>query len=67
MQDKIIQSTHQGFMKGKLCLTSLIDVYSVITSSMDEERAVDVGYFDFSMSFHVIFYNILIGREVCCH
>lgn len=52
IQDKkVIWSNHHRFMKGKPCL---IDIYNEMTSSMDEDRAVDVVYLDFSTSFHSV-------------
>lgn len=52
IQDKkVIGSNHHRFMKGKPCL---IDAYNEMTSSMDEDRAVDVVYLDFSTSFHSV-------------
>jgi len=60
-EKKVIRSSQHGFTKGKSCLTSLIAFYDGMTGWVDEERAVDVVYLDFSKTFDTVSQNILLG------
>lgn len=61
---KVIGSIHHGFMKGKSCLTKLIGLYNEVTSLVDEQRAMDGVYLDFSKAFDVmdVFHDVLIEK-----
>jgi len=45
------------FSKGKSCLTNLITFYDGMTVWVDEGRAVDVVYLDFSKAFDMVSHN----------
>ncbi|PKU29549.1 rna-directed dna polymerase from mobile element jockey-like [Limosa lapponica baueri] len=63
MEDKkIIRSSQHGFTKGKSCLTNLINFCDEMTGLVEEGRAVDIDYVDFSRSFDTISYKIIIGK-----
>jgi len=48
---KSIRSSWHGFIRGKPCLTNLINFYDEITGLVDEERAVNIVYLDFGKTF----------------
>ncbi|GAB0206544.1 feather keratin Cos2-3-like [Grus japonensis] len=56
----VIRSGEHGFTMGKSCLTNLIAFW------VDEGRAVDVVYLDFSKAFHTISHDILVGKLRKC-
>ncbi|GAB0186306.1 mitochondrial enolase superfamily member 1 [Grus japonensis] len=61
-EKKVIRSGQHGFTKGKSCLTNLIAFCDDMTGWVDERRAVDVAYLDFSKAFGTLSHNILIGK-----
>ena len=49
-------------MKGRSCLTNLISFYDRATRLLDEGKAVDVVYLDFSKVFNTISHSILLVK-----
>ena len=57
-----MRPSQHDFMKGRSCLTNLISFYDQVTCLVDEGKAVDVIYLDFSKTFHTVSYSILLEK-----
>jgi len=62
-EKKVISSSQHGFTKGKSCLSNLVAFYNGMTGWVDEGRAVDVVYFEFSKA---VSCNIFIEKLIKC-
>ncbi|GAB0186039.1 mitochondrial enolase superfamily member 1 [Grus japonensis] len=61
--DQGIRPSQHGFMKGRSCLTNLISFYEQVTRLVDEGKAVDVIYLDFSKAFDMVSHSIHSPKE----
>ena len=65
-EKKVIRSSQCGFTKGKSCSTNLVASYNVVSGWVDERRAGNVVYFDFSKAFDTVSHNIHVGKLRKC-
>ena len=57
-----IRPSQHGFTKGRLCLTNLISFYDLVTHLVNERKAADIVYLDFSKAINVVSHSILLEK-----
>ncbi|PJG60108.1 RNA-directed DNA polymerase, partial [Aeromonas cavernicola] len=56
----LIRSSQHGFVRGRSCMTNLIEFFEEVTRNVDEGKAVDVVYMDFSKAFDKVPHGRLV-------
>jgi hypothetical protein len=62
----LIRDSQHGFMKGRSCLTNLLEFLEDVTLNLDEGKPVDVIYLDFSKAFDKVPHQRLF-RKLLAH
>ena len=58
----LIRNSQHGFMPGRSCLTNLLEFFEEVTREIDEGKAVDVVYMDFSKAFDKVPHGRLVKK-----
>lgn len=61
-QNKIISSTHHGFLPNRSTETALFDFMNALLSDLDDHKKCTGIYFDLSKAFDTIEHNILLSK-----
>ena len=61
MHDKIGLSQH-GFVKGRSCLTNLLQFFEEVTKKLDKGEPVDMIYLDFQKAFGKVPHRRLLNK-----
>ena len=66
MRFKILKDSQHGFIKGRSCLTNILDFLEEIYDKLDEGKAVDVIYLDFAKAFDKVPHSRLAAKLEAC-
>ena len=61
-RQSLIRDSQHGFVRGRSCLTNLIEFFEEVTRCVDEGSAVDVVYMDFSKAFDKVPHGRLVKK-----
>jgi hypothetical protein len=61
-QNKIISNCQHGFLKGKSCLTNLLESFEIWTRAVDEGYGLDIIYLDYKKAFDTVPHHRLIFK-----
>ena len=63
---KILKDSQHGFLKGRSCLTNILDFLEEVYEKLDEGKAVDVIYLDFAKAFDKVPHSRLAAKLESC-
>jgi ribonuclease P/MRP protein subunit RPP40 len=62
MKNELINASQHGFVKGKSCLTNLLEFFEKVTDWVDNGEPVDVIYLDFQKAFDKVPHKRLLHK-----
>jgi hypothetical protein len=63
---RILKDSQHGFIKGRSCLTNILDFLEEVYEKLDEGKAVDVVYLDFAKAFDKVPHSRLAAKLESC-
>src|SRR6218665_302265 len=64
--NKLIKISQHGFMKGRSCLTNLLDFFEEVYDELDTNNQVDLVCLDFAKAFDEVHHKRLIRKMQAC-
>lgn len=61
-RNELVKESQHGFREGRSCLTNLLDFTNYITKELDQDKAVDIIYLDFSKAFDKVSHVRLLHK-----
>ena len=62
----LINNSQHGFMKGRSCLTNLLDFFEEVYENLDRNNSVDLVYLDFAKAFDKVPHKRLARKVQAC-
>ena len=61
---KLMSKDQHGFVKGRSCLTNLLETLDDITSSLDEGEGMDMVFLDYKKAFDTVPHKRLLYKSI---
>jgi len=66
IKNEIINDSQHGFMKGRSCLSNLLDFFEEVYENLDKNNSVDIIYLDFAKAFDKVPHRRLAKKLQAC-
>jgi hypothetical protein len=66
LRNKILKDSQHGFVKGRSCLSNILDFLEEVHEKLDEGKAIDIIYLDFAKAFDKVPHSRLAAKLEAC-